>query len=93
MVVVAGRIRCGGGTDGGLGCLMDVGVGGYGRDRDRDVLRRWEDNLAHVTLGTEPNAPLAYAPVLENHHPVVIILGDPGGRLERKREIIYLNSF
>ena len=92
-MVVEVRIRCGGGADSGLGCLMDVEVGGYGRDRDRDVLSRWEDNLAHVTLGTEPNAPLTYAPLLEHHHPVVIILGDPGGRLDRKREIIYLNFF
>ena len=40
-----------GGTDGG----------GGGRDGYRDGLSRWEDNVAHVNLGTEPNTPLAYA--------------------------------
>ena len=46
----------------------------------------WDDNVANLTLGTEPNVPLAYAPGLEHHHPIMITLGDPGGRLERKRE-------
>ena len=48
----------------------------------------WEDNIAHVTLGTEPNDPLAYALVLELHHPTMSKLGDTGGRLERDREIL-----
>ena len=45
-----------------------------------------EDNVANVTLGTEPNSPLAFALGLEYHHPIMSTLGDPGGRLERERE-------
>ena len=54
-----------------------------GRYRNGDVLNRWEDTLANTILGTQPNYPLAYAPVLEFHHPIMSTIGYPGGRLER----------
>ena len=52
----------------GLGGGTGRGGGGDGQDGDGDGLSRWEDNVAHVTLGMEPNAPLAYDPELEHHH-------------------------
>ena len=52
------------------------GGGGY-----RYRLSRLEDNVAHVTLGTDPNAPLAYSMGLEIHHPIMSMLRDPGVRL------------
>ena len=61
-VVGAGRTGFGGYAVGGSGVVMDGGGVGNGRDGDRDGLSQWEDNVAHITLGTEPNAPLAYAP-------------------------------
>ena len=57
------------------------GGGGYGRGGDRDRLSQWEDNVEKLTLGTEPNAPLAYDPGLEHHHLIMSTLGYPGGRL------------
>ena len=64
-----------------------VGVrGGRGWGGDRDRLSRWEDNVANLTLGTEPNDTLSYALGLEHHQPIVSTLGDPGGRLEIERE-------
>ena len=41
----------------------------------------------NVTLGMEPNAPFAYAPGLEHHHPIVITLSVHVGRSERERDI------
>ena len=66
LVVGAGRIVCGGDADSGSGCGMDGGGVGYGRYGDGERLSQWKDNVAHVTLGTETNYPLAYAPVLEH---------------------------
>ena len=64
----------GGGTDkGGLVC----GQGGDGY-----ILSWWEDNLKNVTLGTEPNAPIAYDMVLEHHHLIMSTLEEPGCQLE-----------
>ena len=80
-VVGSGRSGFGGDVDGGSGGGTGGGWGGYLRDGDRDELNRWEDDVAHITLGTEPNAPLAYAPVLELRHPIMSMLGDPGGWL------------
>ena len=40
----------------------------------------WEDNVANLILGMEPNATLDYAPVLEIHQPIMIILGGHGQR-------------
>ena len=45
--------------------------GGYG-------LSRWEDNIANLSLETEPNDTLAYALVLEHHHPNMSTLGETG---------------
>ena len=50
------------------------------KDGDGDRLNLWEDNVANATLGTEPNAPLAYALGLEHHHPIMSMLGEPGGQ-------------
>ena len=71
-----------------LGRGTDGGVGGDGRDGDRDRygLSLWEDNVSKTTLGTEPNAPLAYDPGLEHHYPITITIGDPGGQLYIERE-------
>ena len=77
----------GGDADKGLGGVTDGGLGGYGRDGDRDRLNRREYNVAHATLGTEPNSPLAYDLGLELHHQIMSKLGYPGGRLEIEREI------
>ena len=43
----------------------------------------WEDTVANIILGTEPNAPLDYASVLELRHPIVSIIGGREGQLER----------
>ena len=51
-MVVTGRVGCGGDAGGGLGGGNDGGGGGDGRDVDRDIMSKWEDNLASVTLGT-----------------------------------------
>ena len=84
-MVVAGRIGLGGyayiGTGGGTG----GGGGGGGRHEEGDGLNRWEDNLANVILGMEPNAPLAYATVLEPPQTITSKLGGHGCRLERER--------
>ena len=82
----SGRNRFGGYIDGVSGGGTDGGGGRDIRDRDGEVLSRWEDNVAHVTVGTEINAPLTYALVLELRHPIMSTLGEPGTRLERERE-------
>ena len=79
-VVGAGRTRFGRDEDGGSGGGTDGGGGGDRRDRDGDGLCWWEDNVAHIILGMDPNDPLAYAPGLEFHHPIMFMLGDPGGQ-------------
>ena len=38
------------------------------------------------TLGMDPNAPLAYAPGSELHHPTMSVLGGHGGQLDRDIE-------
>ena len=83
LVVVAGRTGYGGDVDGGWGGVTD-GAGGEGgryRNGDRYGLSRWEDNVAHLTLGTEPNSPLDYALGLEHHHMITSMFGEHGGRL------------
>ena len=42
-----------------------------------------KDTVAVNTIGTGPNSPLAYAPVLENHQPIMSTIGGHGGLLER----------
>ena len=59
------------------------GGGLYICDRGGDILSQWEDNMANITLGTETNSYLEYAPVLKHHHPISSILGEFGGQLER----------
>ena len=81
-VVVAGRGGYVVDVDVGTGCGTNVGGVGYGWDGDGDRPSRWEDNVAHVTVGTEPNNPLAYAPGLQYHHPIRSSPGGPGGQLE-----------
>ena len=82
-----GKTGFGGDVDSGLGGVTDGGGGGYRRDRYEEKLNWWEDNVAHVTLGTETNAPLIYDPVLELHHTIMSKIGDTGYWLEREREI------
>ena len=55
-------------------------------------LNRREDKVANITLGTETNAPLDYAPGLDHHHPILSTLGDPGGRLYTEREILFFGA-
>ena len=64
---------------------MEGGVGDRWEGNGDVRLVRWEYIVANVILGTEPNAPLAYTPGLELHHPIMSILGCHGGRLERER--------
>ena len=60
-VVGAGRIGCGGDANGVSGGGTDGGGGGLdGWDGDGDRIVRWEDNVAKVTLGSEPNASPVY---------------------------------
>ena len=80
-MVVTERIGCGGNANSGLGGRVGRGEGGYGWNGDIDILSWWEDNVANITLGTDTNAPLIYAPRLEHHHPIMSTLWDPGGRL------------
>ena len=68
-----------------LGRDADVGGGGDGCDSHGDRLNRWEDIVANIILGTEPNASLAYAPVLELRHPTMSMVGLHGGQLYRDR--------
>ena len=63
-----------------MGCVTDGGGGGGECDVDRDRLSRSEDNVAKLTFGTDTNAPLVYAPVLEHQHPIISNLGDPRGQ-------------
>ena len=66
-----------------LGRDADVGGGGDGCDSHGDRLNRWEDIVAKKNLGMEPNAPLAYAYILELHYPSMSMLGGQGDWLER----------
>ena len=63
------------------------GEGGDGRDGDEDRLSQWEDNVARVTLGTEPNYLLAYDLGLKHRHLIISTLGEPRGWLERERDM------
>ena len=83
--LVVGKIRvgCAGDTYGGLGGGTDGGGRGDGQDGGGDMLSRWEYNVANVTLGTDPNDPLSYAPGLEHHYPIMSTLGETRVQLER----------
>ena len=80
-------------ADGGLGGGTDGRGGGDGQEGYRDILSWLEDNVAQVTLGTDPNDPLAYAPVLEHHHLISSTLGEPRGRLGREIEMCSTRVF
>ena len=62
----------------GVGDIHNVDVDGQ--------IIRWENTIASIILVMEPNAPLAYAPVLELHHPIMSTHVGHGRRLERERE-------
>ena len=55
-----------------------------GTETDKDYIGR-EDTVASIMVGAGPNAPLASAPVLELHQPIMSILGGHGVRIERER--------
>ena len=80
-MVGTGRGGFVGDVDGGLGGWIDGG--GEGRDGGGYRLRKWENNVENLTLWMETYAPLAYDPGLELHHRIMIMLGEPGGKLDR----------
>ena len=55
-----------------------------GTETDKDYIGRG-GTVASIMLGAGPNAPLASAPGLELHHPIVSMLGGSRDRLERDR--------
>ena len=61
-VAITGQVGCGGDAYGGSGGGTDGRGGGDGRGGDGDRISWWEDNVTDLTLGTEPNDPLSYAP-------------------------------
>ena len=60
-------------------------MGGRGESNTAGITDR--SRVTNVTLGTEPNDPLAYDPGLEIHHLIMSNLGGGGGQLERERDI------
>ena len=68
-------------VDGAFRGIMDR-RGGYGQASDGYGLIIWEDTAANLILGSDHNAPLAYAPVLELHHPIMSMIWGHGGRLD-----------
>ena len=54
---------------------------------------QWGDNVSNLTLGTDPNVPLAYAPELEHHHQIMSILGGAAGQIDRDKERWYINKY
>ena len=87
-VVRTERFGYGRNADGGSGGRTDGGgvEDRQDRDRDRDRLNWWENNVANITLGTKPNDCLAYALGLEHHHPIISKLS----RLEDGLIYIYI---
>ena len=70
----------GGGIDGSIGvCIWDGE--GY-------IISWWEDNVANITLGTETHAPLDYDPGLEHHLPIISMIGELEGQLERDNILV-----
>ena len=51
-------------------------------------LINWYYTVANITLGTDPNAPLAYDMGLELHHPILSTSGAHRGQLVRWRDIL-----
>ena len=83
-VVGSVRLGLGGDADGGLGSGTG-GVGGGDRQYGNGYgqLIRWEDTVANVFLGTEPNPHIAYNPGLELHHLIMSMLGGHRRQLDR----------
>ena len=90
-VVGIGRLGIGRYADGGLEGGTDGEREGDGQNGDREGINRWEDTVANVILGTEHNAPLASAPLLELRHLTMILPGGNGDWLDRTR--VYWKSF
>ena len=81
-MVGTGNFGFGGDADGGLGGGTYGGGGGDGQDGDGDGrLIKWYGTVSKKTLGTEPNAPLAYVTGLEPNHPIMSTLGAHGVHL------------
>ena len=60
---------------------MEGGAGDRWEGNGDVQLVRWEYIVANVILGTEPNAPLAYAKGLELHHPIMSMIEGHIGQL------------
>ena len=87
-VLGTGRFGFGGDVEGGL--VGGTRRGGEGNVRDGDGygrLIKWGDNVVDITLGTDHNDPLSYAPGLELHHHIMSTLGVHIGQLEMYRYI------
>ena len=80
-VVVTEQGGCGREEDNWSGGRTDGSIGVYIWDGDGDIISWWEDNVANITLGTETNAPIDYAPGLEHHHTIISMLGELEGQL------------
>ena len=64
------------------------GGGGDGCDGDKyGRLIKWEGNVANITLGTDTNAPIAYASGLDLYHLIMHTLGVHRGQFLRLRDI------
>ena len=77
------------------GCIRRIGRWNgqrgvqYGRDGNRyGCIIRWDYTVSYIILGTEHNAPLAFAPGLELHHSIISMLGEHRDRLEIERGFI-----
>ena len=85
-VVGEEMVGCIGDADSVLGGRMEGGGGGDRWDGNIDGrIIRWEYTVVNVNLVTGTNAPIFYAPGLELHHSIMIMLRGNRGRLERER--------
>ena len=67
---------------------IDGSIGVYIWDGDGERISWREDNVANINLGTETNAPLEYAPGLEHRHPIISMLGELEGQLDRDNILV-----
>ena len=58
-------------------------MSGRERRRRESCNTKERDTAAVITIGTEPNSPLAYAPGLEHHRPTIIKIWGNEYQLER----------
>ena len=77
-MVGTGTGWCGRDADGGLGGGIYWDGRAYIWDVDGYRISLLEDKVANITFGKKTNAPLAYATVLEQHHPIIITLRGAG---------------